>query len=48
MVKILVVEDEWIVADQLCASLRKMGYLVPLTMSSYPIISGRRPSSPVP
>ena len=29
MAKILVVEDEWIVADEMCATLRKMGYLVP-------------------
>jgi CheY-like chemotaxis protein len=29
MVKILVVEDEWIVADQICGTLRRMGYLVP-------------------
>ena len=34
MAKILVVEDEWIVADQICATLRKMGYLVPPPLSS--------------
>jgi CheY-like chemotaxis protein len=34
MVKILVVEDEWVVADQICVSLRKMGYLVPPPVSS--------------
>jgi CheY-like chemotaxis protein len=34
MAKILVVEDEWIVADQLCGNLRKMGYLVVPPVSS--------------
>ena len=34
MAKILVVEDEWIVADEMCATLRKMDYLVPPPVSS--------------
>lgn len=34
MVKILVVEDEWVVADQICGTLRKMGYLVSPPVSS--------------
>jgi CheY-like chemotaxis protein len=34
MAKILVVEDEWIVADQICGNLRKIGYLVPPPVSS--------------
>ena len=34
MAKIMVVEDEWIVADQICWNLRKMGYLVPAPVSS--------------
>jgi len=34
MPKILVVEDEWIVADQICVTLRKMGYSVPPPVSS--------------
>lgn len=34
MAKILVVEDEWIVADQICRNLREMGYLVPPPASS--------------
>ena len=45
--KILVVEDEWIVADQLCRSLKKFGYRVSLPVSSgaeaIKSIEGERP-----
>ncbi len=32
--KIMVVEDEWIVADQICRNLQKLGYEVPPPLSS--------------